>query len=534
MEPGPIPTVTTGRARPWHVWLVFAGALWAAVALLDPRRPTGIVMGPLLALAGLVLGRRRGRPRALVAAAWLAASFAVAARAGPEFRADSPSYFAYLRSLAFDGDLDFTNEWRRWEFPEAPVTETGLRRNVHSVGPALLWSPFFAVAHAYVAVDRLLGGSYEADGYSLPYRRATALGTLTALVLGTILLYRTLARMTIAAVAFLAAASAAAATPILYYAVVVPSMAHRATFAAAAVLLWAWDRAERAPGLGTWTAVGALYGVACLMRWQSAVYALLLAPAALLGLRRGRVQPAWLAAAAGAALVAFVPQMLAWRVLYGRWLTLPQGAGFMDWASPNWVNALISADHGLLTWTPLALLGLAGLVLGVRASPLLHAGGLLIVAATVWINGGVWDWSAGDAFGARRFDLVFPLLAVGIATLVTRALPTLARWPLLAPSALLVLLCAWNAGLVTLTRDGRYPAAAPLERVAADQVRLLRHGVERLLGAVAGPRGRALAYKAFAGEYFYVSGFHPDGTISLPEDEDLLAGGWSAPHRRPD
>jgi hypothetical protein len=522
------------RRQALPVGLAALGLAWSGVALLDPGRPSGITVGPLLAVAGYLIGRRRDTARSLMLPGLLAIAFATAAAVGPEFRADSPSYFAYLRSLAFDGDLDFADEWERWGFPEQPVTATGLRRNVHSVGPAVLWSPFFALAHVYVKVDGLLGGSHAADGYSLPYRRATALGTLAAVVVGAVLLYRLLARTTIAAIALLAVAAAVLASPILYYAFVVPSMAHGATFGAAAALLWAWDRAGRAPSLGAWMLVGALLGSASLMRWQSAVYVIPLALSALGALRRGTVRPSWIAAAGGAAVVAFLPQMIAWRILYGRWLTFPQGGGFMDWSSPHLLDTLISADHGLFSWTPVTLLGVIGLLLGARRSPGLHGGGVLVFAVTAWINGGAWDWSAGDAFGARRFDVVVPLVAVGLATILHRALPFLVRWPLAAPAALLVLLSLWNAGLVALVREGRYPGAAPLDRLAADQVRWLRRGAEGVLGHLAGARGRAIAYKALVGEYFYVSGFHPGGTILLPGDDHLLLEGWSAPHRRPD
>ena len=83
--------------------------------------------------------------------------FTIAALVGPEFRADAPGYYVYLRSIAIDRDLDFANEWRRWGFPELPVTATGRRTNLYAIGPAIAWSPFFAAAHLYVVTTRLLG-----------------------------------------------------------------------------------------------------------------------------------------------------------------------------------------------------------------------------------------------------------------------------------------------------------------------------------------------------------------------------------------
>ncbi len=67
-----------------------------------------------------------------------------------EFRADWALYYAPLRSLHFDGDIDVTNEWEALGFPQPVKTETGLADNKQPLGPALLWSPFYYTAHTYV------------------------------------------------------------------------------------------------------------------------------------------------------------------------------------------------------------------------------------------------------------------------------------------------------------------------------------------------------------------------------------------------
>lgn len=447
----------------------------------------------------------------------------------PEFRADSVSYFAWLRSAWFDHDLDFANEWAHWGLEAQPRTPTGLRRNVHSVGPALLWSPFYLVADLYVAAT----GAFPRDGYGLPYRRAAAFGTLVAVLLGAWLLARLLAPRVGSRTAVLVAAASVLGSPMVYYALVVPTMAHGATFGAAAAFLWAWDRARRRPSLAAWCVLGALLGLATLMRWQAATLGLLVLPLAIHGLARRGVRPAWVMGAAAAGLAAFSPQLLAWHALYGRFFTIPQGEGFMDWSSPHLVDVLVSADHGLFAWTPLMLLGVLGLILGLREDGMLFGGALAVFVATAWVNGGVYDWAAGDAFGARRFDLVVPLLALGLAIFTKATASVLRRRPLLAPAALLAVVVAWNLGFVQLFRRGGYPGAAPLERLAADQARLLRNGLQRVAGAVAGPRASALVYKALSGEYLYTR-FNPGGTLGLGNIDDReLRGAWSSRRRKP-
>ncbi|MBI3932615.1 MAG: hypothetical protein HY317_04310, partial [Acidobacteria bacterium] len=515
--------------------LAILGVLLSAIALLDPQRPALQPLGPGIAVAGLLLRRRGGHGDApTVLAVVLSAAFATGAAVGPEFGADSPSYYVYLRSAAFDRDLDFTNEWVHWDYRLRRLTPTGLRRNVQSVGPAVLWSPFFLAAHVYVLADGVLGGHrYAADGYSAPYRRSTALGTLTLVVLGAGLLFHALAARHGPGVALVAVVGASAASPILYYAFVMPTMAHGPAFAVAAAAVAALLAVRDVPSLRGWVLVGAALGALALARWQAVVFALLVGLVAAEGLVRRTVRPVFVAAAAAAALLAFAPQLLAWQALFGRALTMPQGGGFVDWSSPHFLDTLVAADHGLFSWTPVLLVALLGLVAALPRDPLLHGGAILVLLATAWVNGGVSTWTGGDAFGARRFDAVIPLLALGLAVAVERAAALARRRPLLVPAAGVGLLVLWNVGLLVSFREGLYPEAAPLDRVAGTQGRNLRRGLQTLAGTLGGARARALVYRALGGEYVYTHRVK-DGVIDLGgEDAELLHGEWSPPRRKP-
>ncbi len=233
-------------------------------------------------------------------------------------------------------------------------------------------------------------------------------------------------------------------------------------------------------------------------------------------------------------MVMFTPQFMVWKLLYGRWLTNPQGGGFLDLASPHWVDVLFSANHGFFNWTPLMILGFVGLLLGLRRDPLLFGGGLAVFAATVWINGSVAEghWAGDDAFGARRFVLVVPLMALGLAAFLEWAARIFARAPLLAPATLVSLLVLWNLGFISNFNARKYKEAAPLEHLAKDQARSLRLAVQELFGWIGGDEGRALAYKVFSAEYFYTR-FNRSGTIRLRSaDERYLLHGWHTPSRR--
>jgi hypothetical protein len=518
--------VTTRRALVAGM-ATLVGLAVTAVAVLDPLRVRVVIAGLVLAAVGMALAPRERR-RAFLLASLLCAAWATAAWVQPEFRADAGSYYVYLRSIFFDRDLDFRNDWQGLGQEPPPPTATGLPRNTHAVGPALLWSPFFVAAHAYLRVDHALGRrEYTLDGFSPPYRRAPVLGTVAAVLLGAALLFALVAGSFGRAIALLAVAGAVATSTVLYYTFVLPAMAHGAAFAVTAALLWACDRARQEPSAPRWLAVGALLGLAVLMRWQAAVFILLVAPLALLEWRRRAARPVWIVGAAGLALLVVLPQILAWRVLFGTAGAVPQGPGYMIWSAPHLLDVLVSANHGLFTWTPAALLGLLGLVLGLRRAPLLNGAGLAIFAATAWINGSVadWDWEGGDAYGARRFDVVVPFFALGLASVLRSAAQLVRRIPLLAPAALLTVLALWNGGFISVFRQGRYPETAPFRDLAADQARLAETYALSLAERVGGEGGRAVAYRSLSGRYLDTARV---AAIELARAEErLLLEGWS-------
>jgi hypothetical protein len=518
--------------RAFSVVVVATALLSVAISVLDPLRPWGRFLGPLLAVAALASARARSKPSQLLSlTAALALSWAVASGIPIEFRGDSFAYFAYLRSASFDRDLDFRNEMEELRGEARPHPER--RRSVFSAGPAVVWSPFYLLAHGYVSFDRAFGrGLYEADGFSIPYRRATLLGTVSVAALGYSLLFAAISRARGRALAALAVSGCFLASPVLYYTFTVPAMSHGVATGLAAAFLWAWEGARREPSLRRWTLLGGILGLLAACRWQAAVYGVLAAILAVEALARKRARFVWLFASAAAGALAFTPQIVAWQVFYGRPLALPQGPGPLDPSSPHWLDTLISADHGFFNWTPLMLFGLLGLVAGIRDSKALHGASLAILVLFAWINGSVpaYDWAAGEAFGARRYSEVVPLMAVGLAFLLELSSRAFKRWPLVAPAAGIGALVLWNLGFISHFRGRKYPDAAPLERLARDQARLLAHRTENALGAVAGDEGRALAYKIFSGEYVY-SGLDP--TIFLRSiDEKFLLRGWHTASRR--
>jgi hypothetical protein len=382
------------------------------------------------------------RRRLLVAA--LAALLTLPAVTTRIYASDEVQYFAFLRSLAFDRDLSFENEYQHFfeagaggagfheTFLEERYTQAGRRLNFGTIGPAILWAPFYAVGHLVAVVS----GAPQ-DGYSQPYVAAVAYGSAVygwlAVLLSAAIAHRWLGGGLAAAIAVLLG------TPLLFYIYVAPPFSHACATFAVALCLWTWLRVRRESGIdhGAWSlggvvALGLTVGLMATMRDQAGLFAI--GPA--LDFARWSWKRAdWRRSAARAitgivaTLVAFLPQLLASKAVNGYLGPHESVANKMTWTSPHALGVLVDPKHGWFAWTPLVVIALAGLVaLGagrVRArhpdARWLGVCALVMVALQIYINGAVESWTVAGAFGQRRFVELTPLLVVGLAAVVAAA-----------------------------------------------------------------------------------------------------------------
>jgi hypothetical protein len=406
--------------------------------------------------------------RGLVAA--LAFVLALPAVTTRLYAADEIEYFAFLRSLWFDQDLSFDNEYRYFvdtgatrdpgfvtTFLEAE-TATGLRPNYGTLGSAILWAPFYALADAGVTLSRLAGSGTPRDGYARPYlvavTWASACYGLLALWLSAVVAARLGGRGVPAAVAV------GLGTPLIFYMYVAPGMAHATSAFAVALFVWTWLLVrERWSVRGTmWLAAsGALMAM---VREQEAFLVLVPAVDYVWSLVRAadvslavRLRGAGLRfVAAGIAFaVCYLPQAIAYLTLNGRLGPSPVIGAKMHWTSPWSLPVLFSPEHGWVFWTPLVVLAIGGLVMtAVRPPAALRGIGrvasllLFGLALEVYVTGSVASWTLAGAFGQRRFVGLTVCLVIGLGWLLARAEGPMARRALAAATALFVW---WNLGL---------------------------------------------------------------------------------------
>ncbi len=499
--------------------LALSGALWCwrcrdAPADVGWRHDPGV--GALVVALALLLGTLLGHDDRLTS--------------------DGVDHFVYLRSLWVDHDLDLANDYARVSprggsvDPPTPLGRTG---NLHPVGPALLWSPLYALADV---LARASGRATDGDGP--PYRNAAALAGLLSGWLGLVWVYRAAQRLTTRGAALVAALGLGFGTFLYWYLAWAPSMAHAPAFAAAALVVLLTLRplpTGRTRRLRRAAALGAACGATALLRWADLLIALVPLCDTLPRLRRRDERRALAGEAfvfALAALLAFLPQLVVWKLLYGSFITIPQGTAFLAGA-PALSGVLFSPRHGLFSWSPLLYLGLAGLLLASRRAPRLAWGGLLVLAALTRVNAGTADWWGGAAFGARRFDAALPALGVGLAFGIAALARGLGRRPLLGAALLVGAAVSWNLLLARQYRSGAWDYSGPVAfeemgHAAVSQVDRALGSPFSLPGALAErvASGRALAdYESLFMERPFAR-----WTIRMGLDDRLfLEDGWSAP-----
>jgi hypothetical protein len=417
----------------------------------------------------------------------------VPSRSGRVINGDAIQYFAYLQSAVVDGDLDFTNDYRQLFRNSTPETNVWLRSvtpvgrpiNMMSVGPALLWSPFYLAARA------VMGTPEPGTRAESALQSSVGLAGIVYATLGAWFTFFACRLLYSPRAAFWATLLVWLAGPAIYYSLVSPAYSHATSMCVVAAFAWAWLATRDRFGTRHALLLGALGGLVALVRWQDAIVLLLPAGdaawAAWRGERRLRTAFLQLILMGISSTVAFAPQLAAWQAIYGTPVLVPQGAGFMRWTEPAIGSVLFSLRHGLFSWTPALLVASCGLPLLIRRHARAGWLVLLVLALTVYVNASVIDWWAGAAFGARRFIGVGVFFALGMSAILDApwvdARRLAARWLIVAAIAYNLLFVLQYQLFMRGMRD-LVPYPSTLQQVFVDRLWL---PVQLLMRWVAGP-----------------------------------------------
>ncbi len=409
--------------------------------------------------------------------------------------ADTIGYYSWLRSLVIDGDLQTADEFEHYGMGWLNTyADTGLRDNPGAVGSAVLWSPWFLAVHGLTLLGRALGWPWAADGYGQPYILAVSLGSTVYAFAGLLLTYRLARSFFATPLTALAVAAVWLSSPLVFYMYSHPLMSHANDAFAYALFLFAWYRTRERRSATQYGLLGLTAGLCALVRNQNAV--LVLFPlwevalhtvragqrenwkrAVRQGLRRGGAfSVAW--------WLAFLPQLLVWRTIFGTWLPgnpyAHSGGGTFDFLRPHILGVLFSTNHGLFVWTPLMLPAVLGWLFLWRGDRRLTS--LLVVnfALQVYIIASWSSWSGSAAFGQRFFTNMVPAFALGLAALLDGLQRRVRfRWLVTACAFFVV----WNGLLIVryVVADISRSGSVPLGELIAGQFTVIPRYFDRLI-----------------------------------------------------
>lgn len=149
-------------------------------------------------------------------------------------------------------------------------------------------------------------------------------------------------------------------------------------------------------------------------------------------------------------LAGFVPvvaiQLLAWKAVFGSLLTYSYGSeSFIYATSPKVLSVLFSSKHGLVSWNPVILFALAGLVVLAFSRPRMAWLFSIAFLLQLYIAASWHMWWFGNSFGNRSFINCTLIFMTGLACLTDRLGR---RIPVAYIVALATVLVAWNMVMI--------------------------------------------------------------------------------------
>lgn len=328
------------------------------------------------------------------------------------------------------------------------VTADGKIVTKYPIGVAVLQAPFFMATHYLVAPA--LG--HAQDGFSPPYHKMVDVAAWAYLLLGLLIMGKVLGAYFKPPITWAVLLCFLLGTNLLYYYAVESGMSHVYSFFLVSALLRLTQVAHRRGKIDPWLGL-AMGIVAALLVMTRFTNGLLLSVVLLweVGHRAALRQRLQLILSSKGALLALVGplaligmQMGYYFYVSGHPLHYAYGGEGFDWTHPSLLRVWLSPHNGLLPYSPMVVVGLAGLGWMIRHRIAGGWHGLVLFLLASYVFSCWWQWYFGCAYGARSFVEYYPLLMVAAGYIFQWLARLQLRWRI-AGWGLLVLVMAVNA-----------------------------------------------------------------------------------------
>lgn len=339
---------------------------------------------------------------------------------------DVSGYYFYLPALFIYGDLKelaFAPKILEQYVPTPNLQQAFQYHNgnyvmKYSSGQALMYLPFFMMAHMYASMD----ASYPADGFSYPYQVAIGWGSLLIACLGLWMLRKILLRYYPEQVTAWTLLILVATTNYLEYAGITGAMTHNWLFTLYTLLIWLTIQFYERPSLSRAMGIGVLIGLAALTRPTEIVSCLIPVLWGINHLKeiKPRIQfflshLRYMVAAAASCIAIGAIQVIYWKWVAGDFLVYSYEEEGFSWLNPYFTDALFSYKAGWITYSPAVIFMLMGIPLLFKKEIGLFWAILCYVGLHLYITF-AWDiWWYGGSLGQRSMVQSYPMLAFALA-----------------------------------------------------------------------------------------------------------------------
>jgi len=298
---------------------------------------------------------------------------------------------------------------------------TGLKLNKYSTGTCILEMPFFLIGH-FCCIN-FPGEKNPPDGYSEPYRQAVIFSGVFWVLAGLFVLRRFLLKYFSEAATAITLLLLAFGTNLYFYTVFVAGMSHPYSFALFCFLLSTtddWYRNERKINV---ILMGMILGLIVITRPTNILIAIL---PLCWKYKDGRLSgkllfyKRQLPTIILAALVFFLVLMIQfsyWKYVTGDWIHFSyeeEGFNFLD---PQIWNGLFSYRKGWFLYTPVAFIGVAGLILLAKKQARLAVIIAIYLAINIYVVFSWCNWPYGGSFGCRALIESIAVVAIPLTML---------------------------------------------------------------------------------------------------------------------
>lgn len=382
-----------------------------------------------------------------------------------QIKGDGHGYYVYLRSLYFDHNLDFTNEYLRYdnlygtELLTKALTPIGKLGNPFAVGLPIFLIPFFLLARLLEFFSGF--NSTDLAGFNVIYQLTIGFSALVFVLVGAGFLQAGLKKFFSNLISWWGTVGVILLSPLILYVIYEPGMSHALSFAIGSILFWYSSCLLKADQINNkqLLLLGVFMGLAILVRWQEIFTWFVPMIVLFIKQRQGKIFIKQLILPFITASICFLPQLVLWYYLYGQWLTIPQGSSFMQWTQFKFFGVLFSGYHGLFIWHLFLLLGLFGLLISYKYNKIMFLALGLVLLGQIYVNASTSDWVGGSAFGARKMIGSLFVFAYGLAYLIYRS--QIKVWLYRVLILLIIVGAGWNWLLMVSTARGYLPLGEP-------------------------------------------------------------------------